>query len=314
MLNGTELLPLSGNHAEWAKLHDGLITGRNVAALPGIECHPKLTALALHHKHRGDIDVHEQPDSGLFRRGRWYEHAAPAALAEVRPDLTFEKCSVFIRNQRLRAGATPDGFITDRRGRKGPAEIKTCSRTVFDQFYREPGSAAPAALIQLLLAMWLLEAPIGWIIALLIDEFNPEIRIVEVEPHEPSYSRLAASLEYHWQCVDRKQEPEVELTAADRELMTRMFGREAAAKSIDLSTDNELVSMLHERAELRDQMKIGEERCKAIEALVMQRMGDAERAVVPDFRITWKTTHYNETKPIPARDIRVLRITDQRPE
>jgi len=81
---------------------------------------------------------------------------------------------------------------------------------------------------------------------------------------------------------------------------------------IDLSGNNAFGHLLAERAILKDGIKSAEARCEDIESQLRYAMKNAGIATgLEGWRITYKTSHFKQYT-VPARDQRVLRISDQR--
>lgn len=296
---------------QWLALREPLLTASDIAAAPLLACHPYKSPLRLFHEKAKLIELPAQPDNPVIRRGRIYEPAVGMALLEERPKLRIEKSFSFLRDNERRIGATPDYFVHgDPRG-LGVAQFKTTNKSVFDRDYAEPGSAPSHVILQCLMETILADAAFGMICALWVDAYDARLAICDVPRHPAAEKKIIEAAADFWQHVDQKREPNV-TPGMDRELLNLIFSRETKDKTIDLSHDNELVDMLHERATRMDRIKADEGRCHEIEAEVKARMKDAERITgIDDFRITWKMTHYN-AYPVPARDTRVLRILDRR--
>jgi predicted phage-related endonuclease len=95
----------------------------------------------------------------------------------------------------------------------------------------------------------------------------------------------------------------------DKDLIAALAPHERKEKTVDLSTDNEVISGLAERADLKRTIKMATERCSEVEAMMMDRMRDAAVATVPDFRVSWKT-EARKGYTVQPSEPRVLRIKE----
>jgi len=97
---------------------------------------------------------------------------------------------------------------------------------------------------------------------------------------------------------------------ADRDLLAEVRGAREGL-SVDLTFDNEVVDGLAERAKLKAEIKEREERCKAVEGLLMSRMRDAVVATVPGFSIAWRISERKGYTVAPSSP-RVLTIRNKK--
>jgi predicted phage-related endonuclease len=304
-----EKIDLTGKTREqWLELRKRDVTGSRIGALFGVD--PYCSPLRLYHEKVGALDLGQDSDSPVLRRGRLFESAVAAAVAEQRPEWTIVKAAEYYREPEWRLGATPDFYIQgDPRG-LGNLQCKTCASSVFDREWRD-GRLPFVTTLQVIAEMMLTGATFGAAAALKIDPFNVECAIVEVPRHEPSERRIVEAVRKFWDDVAAGREPGPDY-GLDKELIAALRPHEAIGTAIDLSGDNEIVSGLAERADLKHAMKTAEARCSEIEAMIMARMGEAERITgLPDFKVTWKTERRKEYT-VKAKESRVLRIYDRR--
>jgi predicted phage-related endonuclease len=301
-------MPVIREPVEDGKLHPKRpehVTASNVAATVGV--HPYCSALRLYMEKRG-IEL-PAPASAVLRRGKLLESSVAAAVAEQRPDWRLEKCSEYFYDPDLRLGATPDYFVHgDARG-LGVLQCKTVAPSVFK---REWTADNPPfwIVLQNLTELLLTDAAFGVVAALVVDPFNLECPLYEVARHAGAEQRIRDAVARFWQDLAAGREPDADY-GLDRELLPLLWPKETAEQVADLRFDNAIVSGLIERADLKEQISKAEARCKQIETLLMARMGEAERALVPDFSITWKTQHRPQYT-VPEKNLRILRIIDKR--
>jgi predicted phage-related endonuclease len=292
---------------EWLekKKNGKYVTASNIGGL--FNRHPYTSALRLYMEKSG-IDL-PPPASPVLRRGRILEPSVAAAVAEQRPEWRLEKCNAFYFDDEIGIGATPDFLIHgDPRG-LGVLQTKTVKPFIFR---RDWTATDPPfwIVLQTLTECMATGAAFGAVGALVVDPDELPCPIYDVPRHPGSEKRIVDAVVRFWKDVREGREPDANY-AQDRSIMELLAPKEAAGTTVDLSADNEVISGLIERADLKKRIKKDEARCEEIEALVMDRMRDAAIAQVPDFGVTWKTTHF-QTYTVAARDKRVLRIYDRR--
>jgi predicted phage-related endonuclease len=274
-----------------------------VGALFG--AHPYVSALKLYLMHSG-VEF-DEADNRVFRRGRLMEPAVALAVAEDRPDWRIEKCNFYYRDPDLRLGATPDFFIHgDPRG-LGTLQTKTAAPGVYQRDW-EGGATVPFWVqLQALTEAMLTDAAFAAVAVLQVDAFDMALSIVEVPRHPAAEQRIRDAVAKFWDDVAAGREPEPDY-GKDAELLKMIAPREIAGTTVDLSGDNELPALLDQREEIMAAMKGYEARKDEIETMLRFKMRDAESVVgLPDWNITWKTTHRAEYV-MKAKDIRTLRI------
>jgi predicted phage-related endonuclease len=288
---------------QWLALRKPDVTASVVASLFG--CHPYVSALKLYLAHSG-VEF-DEADNRVFRRGRLMEPTVALAVSEERPDWRIEKCDSYYRDPDLRLGATPDFLIHgDPRG-LGVLQTKTAAPYIYQRDW-EGGATVPFWVqLQVLTEAMLTDAAFGVVAVLEINAFDLALSIIEVPRHPAAEQRIRDAVAKFWDDVAAGREPAPDY-GKDAELLKMIAPREVADKSIDLSGDNELPALLDQRAEIMTAMKGYEARKDEIETMLKFIMRDAESVVgLPDWNITWKTTHRAEYV-MKAKDIRTLRI------
>src|SRR6185295_8742204 len=255
------------------------------------------------------VELPEPGETGPMRRGRILESAVSAAVAEQRPDWRIEKATHYYRDNDLGLAATPDFFIHgDPRG-LGVLQAKTAAPSVYERDWVD-GRPPMWITLQAETEMMLTDAKFGAVAVLVVDPFNLPCHIVEIPRHEAAEQKIRTGVQRFWRDIEEGNEPGVDY-GLDRELMAALNPNEEPDLKIDLSTDNEVMSGLRERAELKARMKIEDERCKEIETMIMARMREAGVAMVPDFSVTWKVQHRKGYTVEPSSP-RVLLIREKR--
>jgi predicted phage-related endonuclease len=298
-----ERIPITSREQLFNELRPRNVGASVVGALFG--AHPYVSALKLYLMHSG-VEF-DEADNRVFRRGRLMEPAVALAVAEDRPNWRIEKANSYYRDPDLRLGATPDFFIHgDPRG-LGTLQTKTAAPGVYQRDW-EGGATVPFWVqLQALTEAMLTDAAFAAVAVLQVDAFDMALSIVEVPRHPAAEQRIRDAVAKFWDDVAAGREPEPDY-GKDAELLKMIAPREIAGTTVDLSGDNELPALLDQREEIMAAMKGYEARKDEIETMLRFKMRDAESVVgLPDWNITWKTTHRAEYV-MKAKDIRTLRI------
>jgi predicted phage-related endonuclease len=297
------------NRDEWLTWRKQDVTASVVGALFGV--HPYTTSLRIYAEKRG-VEFPDA-DNKTMRRGRGLEPAVATAVEEERPDWTLRSPKVYLRDPDLRLGCTPDYFIEgDPRG-LGVLQCKTVAPSVYARDWLG-GSEIPFWIVlQTLTECMLSDAAFGVVAVLLVDPHAMEVAILEVPRHADSELKILVAVRNFWQQVASGVEPDPNFSR-DAEVIKALMPRETPGKKIDFTGNNQLIEMLEQRADLKARISQFEEACEAIETEIKFRMGDAEIGNgLPDWRLTYKVEHRN-AYTVPAKDPRVLRIKDKRPQ
>ncbi len=299
-----ERIPITDRDS-WLALRKRDVTASVVGALFGD--HPYETALGLYVAKSG-VDM-PGPETSVLWRGQLYESAVAIAVGQQRPDWTIVKATEYLRDPEARIGATPDFWVDgDARGR-GVLQAKTVAPREFRSW---PEDQPPFWIsLQTITEMMLSDAPWGVVAALVVDPYKPFVRLYEVPRHAGAEKRIREAVAKFWADIAEGREPNPDY-GRDGDLIAALYPTEVPLKSIDLSGDNMLPALLAERAEAKARMRADEKRCDEIETEVRAKLGDAEMAVLPNWRVTWKT----ETKRFKPREAsqwsgRVLRISER---
>lgn len=295
------------DRAQWLAWRKFDITASVVGAV--FNLHPYVSPLRLYVDKQGLVDLPEQADSGPLRRGRILEGSVAMAVAEQRPEWKLEKCNEYYRDDELGLAATPDFFIHgDPRG-LGILQAKTAAPSVFEREWKNDQPPMWITL-QATVEMMLTGAKFGAVACLVVDPFKLPCPIFDIPRHEAAEQKIIAGVRQFWKDIEKGNEPDADY-GLDRELLKTLMPHEAADVSIDLSNDNEVIAGLIERAELKEKIKDADDKCKAIETMLMSRMGEAAVARVPDFSVTWKVQERKGYTVQPSSP-RVLLIRDKR--
>jgi putative phage-type endonuclease len=294
------------DRTSWLALRTHDLTASDIPAVIGVD--PYRTPLRVYAEKIGLVSG--ASDNDAMRRGRWLEPAVIEALRETYPDWEVRRAGVYLREPEIRMGATPDAvaIAPDRPG-VGIVQCKVVSRPAFERNW--PDGRAPLNYeIQTLAEAMLAAADWAMVAALVIDTYSAELVLHDVPRHQGAERRIRDAVQRFWQAVDAGQPP-APIYSEDAEIVDALYPANVPGSSRDLSSDNMLPVLLAERAEIKARMSADEARCKAIDTELKAKIGEAEEASLPGWKISWKAQHRRETV-IPATTFRVLRVSDRR--
>lgn len=288
------------SRADWLTLRHRDVTASDIGALFG--CHPYRSALQVFADKTGNGA--DRGDNSAMRRGRILEPGVAAAVAEERPEWKIEKASEYLRDPVIRLGATPDWYVTDPQRGRGVLETKTAEPSVFERDWRD---GVPLAWTLQCLTQMMLAGTAWGAVAVLVTSRDYPVFIYEVPRHAGAEAKIIAKTKAFWASIEDGAPPAADFTK-DGAAIAAMFPRETL-ETVDLSTDNRMPEILDRRVQIGEIIRAAEAEKEAIDAEIKQKLGEAAGATVPGFKITWKTQHRKE-QVLPAKDIRVLRITE----
>ena len=282
----------------WLAMRAKDLTASDVASIAGVGYR---SALAVWAEKKGHIP--SNGDSPILRRGRWFEPAIWAAIADERPEWQLRAAKVYLRAPALRFGATPDALAIDP-ARKGLILIqgKVVAKPVFVADWlggdRE-GSSPTVPLgyqLQTLSETMLAEAAFAGeevhpvVAALVVDSFTAELHLIPVARHAEAEQKILATVRKFWADFDAGLQPAVD-PDRDHDVVKKLFPGENGA-TVDLSADNMLTSLLDERKNLGEIVAASEKRRKAINTEIMFKMGANTFALIAGGRkISCKETN-----------------------
>jgi hypothetical protein len=232
------------------------------------------------------------PDNASMRRGRIFEAACAVAIAEDHPEWEIEKATTYHRIPELRLGCTPDYFAAI----NGLIQIKTVSPQQWDKSHGRPPLWQQ---IQTLIEMMVTEREWGVLACMVMSPSYP-VHYFNVPRHEAAERRILDAVAAWWAAFDAGEFPAAAPSAEIAEMLD-----DGSHK--DLSSDNELPSLLEERQFLKAGVSNAEGRLKQIDADIKARFGTASTAWVPGWNLSFKAQNRREVL-IPAATFRVLRV------
>jgi len=272
---------------EWLERRRHHITASRIGTLFG--CHPFLTLDGLIAELRGESG--EVPNSSM-RDGHILEAGFPYAVkADGKPwDLVKADTYHWLPEHRL--GATPDFLI----GEDGLLQAKTTS---VQQWEKWRGTVPLSYTLQTLCELLVTGRAWG-VLAVMIRTSGHPIHYYDVARHPAAESRILDAVGEFWRRWDEGSHPQPQTAAGLLEMVSDGSHR-------DFSDDNELMSLLPERAELVAQRRVAEKRLDAIDYQIKNRLGPASTGWLPGWQLTFKAQTRKETV-LPERTFRVLRV------
>ena len=244
---------------EWLTWRRSHITASRIAALFGL--HPFLSLDGLVAELLGQSG--EVPNSSM-RDGHILEAGFPYAVnADGKPwDLV--KASTYHWLPEHRLGATPDFWIGD----DGLLQAKTAS---VEQWEKWRGTVPTAYTLQTLTEMIVTGRSWG-VLAVMIRTAGHPIHYFDVPRHPAAEARILDAVAEFWKSFDAGAFP---IPAASSSGLAELV---SDGSHKDFSGNNELASLLHERAELVPVRRDAEQRIDQIDATLKERLGAASTA------------------------------------
>lgn len=291
------------DRASWLAMRTQDLTASDVGAAVGVD--PYKSALKLYGEKTGQLMA--DPDTPLMRRGRWLEPAVIEAMADENPDWVIERPKLYLRAPELRLGATPDA-LADLGDGGGICNIqcKVVSRLSFARHWQD--GPPMHYVLQTLTEGLLLDAARSKIAALVIDAYSADLYLFDVERHAGAEAKVQEIAIEFWKRVAERRPPPADY-GQDAEVIDKLYPAPVPEKVLDLTGNNRLAAVLPEYVTLKTGMAIDKKRLAELEAEIKETLGDAERATLPGFDITWKLQHRKE-HTVKATSFRPLRVTD----
>ena len=283
------------SRAEWLERRRHDVTASEVAAL--FDCHPFRTHLQVYLSKTRDEN---QGDNPAMRRGRIMEPAVAAAVAEEHPEWAglMRKAGEYWRLPGLRLGSTPDYYIGEPGTQGfGLLEAKSVSPEQFEKW----GEGPPLA-YTLQVAAQMMTCRAAWgVIAIIVMNRGLDLHTFPVPRVAAAEVKIAEAVRRFWARIDTGEQPPP-VMPWDRSTLARLYPRDNGT-TLDLSSDNELPGLLAERSALM----VTRRRLDEINDTIRVKMGEAAKARLPGWSISYATQH-RKAYSVPEADIRVLRV------
>jgi predicted phage-related endonuclease len=288
-------------------IHDWLLWRRDflcaseVAACVGFD--PYTSPLGIYSAKAGMVSVTE---NGAMRRGRHFESAAIAYFAEEHPEYWISRPNTFIMAPAERLACTPDAVLEPKDGPRGTIvnmQIKTVSKPVFDKW----GGVAPVGYtLQVACENMLMDAERGILAVLVVSNFDAELHTFDVPRHEAAERNIIEVAREFWENMEAGRFPPPDYRR-DADVLAAMNPAAEPGTTVDLSNDNRLAEILPIRA--KGEVKGALEELEALDAEIKEKIGSAETATLPGWRVTYKNQH-RKAYTVAESTRRVLNINE----
>jgi predicted phage-related endonuclease len=305
MIPDVHRIPISSRE-EWLTLRKRDVTASDAAAIWGAS--PHKTALALWAEKSGT--EFRSDDNAFARRGRHLEPAILSAAGECEEfaGRLLSPAKEYWRSPSLRMGATPDAYVHAHDETGEPLDAKSVASWVFDTQW----SAGPPLHIQIqvLIQAMLMNAPRGWVACAVMTPDWP-VYVYEVPRSAEAETKIIAGVAEFWRTVAAKEMPAP--VAKDQATLAAMFSRvDPKLPPLDW-TEDDVLDLLAEHADLSEELKPKHGRISELEALIKAKIGEAETAVAPGWSVSWKQQK-RKAYSVPEGTYRVLRIKSYTPD
>ncbi|MER9336031.1 YqaJ viral recombinase family protein [Mesorhizobium sp. M0293] len=282
------------------------LTASDIGAAVGLD--PYKSALKLYAEKTGLLMP--DGDNPSMRRGRWLEAAVLEAIRDQQPDWEVRPAKVYLRDEALRLGATPDAVAaTDEPGLTN-IQCKVVARPTYE---REWALGPPMHYqLQTLTEGMLLDAARSYLAALVIDTYTAELYLHPVPRHEAAEAKVRTLAAEFWANVAAGKRPAADYKQ-DAETLAAMFPQSVAEPVLNLAGDNRLGELLPLRETLKSELADIEKGIEAIDTEIKDTLGEAERAELPGWKISWKTQKRKAytVAETTTRPLRVTRIEEK---
>jgi len=285
---------------EWLKRRQSFLGASDVAAAAGVDKFKSRARLYAEKADRAPGTL----ENGAMRRGRLFEGAALEYLKEEKPTWVIERPNVFVADPETRLACTPDALVTvaNTTGTIN-CQIKTVSRPAFERW---DGVAPLGYVLQVTCENMLVDAVAGVLCVLIVSAYDAELRLFDIPRHAAAEKKIVEIAREFWEDVAAGRRPAPDFTR-DADLIAEMFPQPDPAKTVDLTGDNRLAGILKDREDLKDVIDAARKAMEGIDAEVKYKLGDAEVAELPGWRLTWRLEE-RKAYTVEASERRVLRV------
>jgi predicted phage-related endonuclease len=282
------------------------LTASDIAAAFGVS--PYKTQLALYAEKAGLLAP--VSDNPMMRRGRWLESSVLYAIRETYPDWDVRPVGLYLRDPDIRLGATPDYFADIGDGKVTNIQAKIVARPTFTMNW---SAGAPLGYqLQTITENMMLEAEQGYIAALVIDAYSADLEMIEVPRNPAIEERIRQMAVTFWENIANGVRPVAD-PEKDAETVAALFPVSVPEPVLDLSGDNRLADILPVRDKIKADISALEKALKTYDTEIKDKLGEAEKATLPGWSISWPTIQ-REERVTPAGSYRRLTITKLKEE
>lgn len=289
------------------------VNGSEAPCLFADDLHPYMSAFQLWAEKSG-LDPGAGIDSPVLRRGRSLEHIVLEMAAED-TGWTILPGDSYYFDPVARIGATPDAFALrpDREG-AGNLQAKTADIHGWRKHWvnKSTGEVEIPLWVAIQASIEAYLTGLAWAVVAVLNMAEWKVYVLDVPLVPELIDKLRELVDDFWQRVKSGDfyPPRWE---HDADLIRRMFAV-AEDREIDLSGDNEILPLLKQREELKELESRGnkaEAARKLLEAeLILTKLENAERALLPDGRILHAPTRHRKAYPVAASQWRQISIKE----
>jgi predicted phage-related endonuclease len=283
------------------------ITASVIGGLFGV--HPYANPAQLYAKHRGAEFADPNPESAVIRRGHDLEPVIARDVHRQHRKWKIIKPRAYFRDPEAHIGATPDFFIEgDARG-LGVLQCKSVGSWRFSKEWTEDNPPFWVSL-QNQTELMLTGARWGLIAVRVLGDFTWDYFEYQVPHHDGAQRRIREAVADFWAAVRECRQPQLNYER-DGPIINALYPNAAPGKVIDLRLDNRIRDLLTRIELAKADEKSAKTKREIAENEVKDKMGDAEFAVLPGWRVSWKTINKKAfaVKATSYRDFRVKRET-----
>lgn len=276
------------DRASWLAMRGEDLTASDFAAAIGDS--PFKTALELYAEKTGHLMA--KPETALMYRGRMLEPTIAAVTRDKHPDWDVEyPLDFYIRDPEVRLGATPDALRHNADGSVTNLQFKAVNRHSYDRDWAE--GPPPYYVYQTAVEGMLLDAEGSLLIALVVDYAGIELREFRIERHQEAEANFRQHARAFWDNVATGRRPPADLKR-DARTLAALYPQSEPEPVMDLSELNELPDMLRRLKTYEAEIAARQVLVEEIKTYVKDRMGPAQLAVLPGWKLSWKTQHARE--------------------
>src|SRR5687768_17270690 len=272
------------DRGSWLHMRKQDLTASDVGAVAGVD--KFRTPLSVYAEKTGAM-ISLDDDTPIMRRGRWLESAVLAAVREetgweIRP------VGLYYRDTETRLGATPDAVAVSDKPGVTNVQCKVVSRPVYD---RDWSDGPPMSyVLQTLTEGMLMDVHQSVVAALVIDTYSAELYLHEVPRHADAEAKIRSLAQKFWDDVRTGNKPRADF-AREAEIIEALYPESQAEPVLDLSGDNMLPALLSQYAAQKSAIALAKKAVAEIETEIKEKLGAAEKAVLPGWKLSWKTQH-----------------------
>jgi len=301
----------SKDRASWLALRQQDITASDVPAICGEGMFGSATKVWA--EKLGKVGPQEMTEA--MKRGLWGEAAVFEAIGWEFPDWEVRRAKVYLRDAAARLGATPDGAAIIP-GLDGVTIIQTkvIARPVFNAYWlsdpEDENSQVVAPLgyqLQTLTEAMLADAARAMIVALVVDTFKWELKVVPLDRNAAAEAvireRVASFCKNY---LDTGVQPPID-PDRDEQIVKLLFPQDNGIE-IDLSHDNEIPGFVDLLESARAAKKDASAQEDVAKTAIAGKMGEAAIARLSDGRRVSHKTQHRKAYSVAESDFRVMRI------